>query len=95
MDLKRLVNNKQATIVDVRKENEFLAGHVKGSINIPLDKISEKAEELKQMKPLILCCLSGGRSGQATAYLESLGHTDVYNGGGWEMVDSYKDSSDN
>jgi rhodanese-related sulfurtransferase len=43
-------------------------------------------EELKQMQPLVLCCLSGGRSGQATDYLQSLGCKKVYNGGGWEEV---------
>jgi rhodanese-related sulfurtransferase len=43
-------------------------------------------EELKQMQPLVLCCLSGGRSGQATDYLQSLGCNKVYNGGGWEEV---------
>ena len=38
------------------------------------------------MQPLVLCCLSGGRSGQATDFLQAQGCDDVHNGGGWEMV---------
>lgn len=37
-----------------------------------------------------MCCLSGGRSGQASAYLQSLGCDEVYNGGVWEMVEAQK-----
>ena len=86
MNLQELINDNQVTIVDVRTEEEFLEGNVNGSINIPLDEVVERAEELKQMQPLVLCCLSGGRSGQATDYLQSLGCKKVYNGGGWEEV---------
>ena len=38
------------------------------------------------MQPLLLCCLSGARSGRATEYLRSKGCEQVYNGGGWEEV---------
>jgi len=86
MNLVELINYSQTTIVDVRTTEEFLQGNVKGSINIPLDEVVDRVEELKQMQPLILCCLSGGRSGQATDYLQSLGYKKVYNGGGWEEV---------
>jgi phage shock protein E len=86
MNLVELINDSQTTIVDVRTTEEFLQGNVKGSINIPLDEVVDRVEELKQMQPLILCCLSGGRSGQATDYLQSLGCKKVYNGGGWEEV---------
>lgn len=81
------VNLKQATIVDVREPFEFEMGNVEGSINIPLGQVPEKIEELKTMKkPLVLCCASGGRSGQATQFLEMNGVEDVHNGGGWNMV---------
>lgn len=90
MNIQYLINDKNTTIVDVRTEEEFILGNVTGSINIPLDQIIEKVEELKKMQPLVVCCLSGGRSGQAAAYLQSLGCEEVYNGGGWEMVDVQK-----
>ena len=90
MNIQELINDTATTIVDVRTEIEFEEGNVEGSINIPLHNIIEKIEELKAMQPLVLCCLSGGRSGQATAFLHAQGCDDVHNGGGWEFVDAQK-----
>ena len=90
MNIQALINDTATTIVDVRTEIEFEEGNVAGSINIPLHNIIEKVEELKAMQPLVLCCLSGGRSGQATAFLQAQGCDDVHNGGGWEFVDAQK-----
>jgi phage shock protein E len=90
MNIQELINDTATTIVDVRTEIEFEEGNVAGSINIPLHNIIEKVEELKAMQPLVLCCLSGGRSGQATAFLQAQGCDDVHNGGGWEFVDAQK-----
>ncbi len=74
------------TIVDVRTRAEFSGGHVAQSVNIPLQEIMEHVEEIKQMKtPIIFCCASGGRSGQAAQYFKSLG-VDCENGGGWMEV---------
>jgi len=82
-----MIDLKNATIVDVRTEGEFAAGNVNGSTNIPLDQVPQRVEEFKNMpKPLVLCCLSGGRSGQATQFLEANGVTDIHNGGGWQEV---------
>ena len=90
MNIQELINDTATTIVDVRTEGEFEEGNVSGSINIPLHTVIEKVEELKAMQPLVLCCLSGGRSGQATAFLQAQGFDNVHNGGGWELVDSQK-----
>ncbi len=71
------------TIVDVRTPGEFMGGHVAGSINIPLQEIQERLDELKELpQPIILCCASGNRSGQATSFLKSHG-IDCSNGGSW------------
>lgn len=81
------VNLKEATIVDVRTPGEFSMGCVEGSVNIPLDQVPHKVEDFKAMKkPLVLCCASGNRSGQAMQFLQANGVEDVYNGGGWNMV---------
>lgn len=81
------VNLNEATIVDVREPFEYQMGRVEGSINIPLGEVPERIEEFKNMKkPLVLCCASGGRSGQATHFLSQNGVDQVYNGGGWNMV---------
>lgn len=79
------MSNKQ-TIVDVRTPGEFMGGHVEGSINIPLQEIQERLEEVKALpQPIILCCASGNRSGQATSFLKSQG-IDCINGGSWMDV---------
>ena len=57
--------NRGAIIIDVRSSGEFQGGHPKNAKNIPLDKIASQAQAIKKMnKPIIVCCLSGGRSGQ-------------------------------
>jgi len=90
MNIQELINDIATTIVDVRTEGEFSEGNVCGSINIPLDEVADRMDELRGMQPLVLCCLSGGRSGQATDFLKAQGCDDVYNGGGWEMVEAQK-----
>jgi rhodanese-related sulfurtransferase len=89
MDVLAALKNGTATIVDVRSREEFQSGHIAGSINIPLQEVPTKVEEFKNMpKPLVLCCLSGGRSAQATGYLQQQGVEEVYNGGGWMEVNA-------
>jgi rhodanese-related sulfurtransferase len=71
------------TIIDVRTRAEFAGGHVAGSINIPLQEITGHIEEIKAMaQPIIFCCASGNRSGQAAQYFKSIG-VDCENGGSW------------
>lgn len=71
------------TIIDVRTPGEFMGGNVAGSINIPLGEITSRLDEIKNMEqPIILCCASGGRSGQATMFLKQNG-VDCFNGGSW------------
>lgn len=91
MTLNERINHPNATIVDVRTPGEFAAGHVEGSINIPLNEVPHRVEDFKKMsKPLLLCCLSGGRSGNATEFLKSQGVEDVHNAGGWATVKLHK-----
>jgi len=73
----------KGTVVDVRTRAEYSGGHVKGSVNIPLQEITSHIEEIKAMEqPIIFCCASGGRSGQATQYFKSL-EVNCENGGSW------------
>lgn len=78
-----------ATIVDVRSADEYRSGHVKGSINIPLDRIQDQAKKIDKSKPVVTCCRSGARSGMATDTLKRLGF-EVYNGGPWTSVNNLK-----
>ncbi|MGV9004817.1 rhodanese-like domain-containing protein [Flavobacterium sp.] len=77
---------KGAVIIDVRTPGEYQGGHIKGSKNIPLNTISLKVNEIKKLgKPVIACCASGMRSGQAASILKNNG-IDAMNGGGWSSL---------
>lgn len=90
MNIEKLIKEKQGTIVDVRSQEEFRGGNVVGSVNIPLQEIPQRTEELKNLKtPLVLCCASGNRSGQAQRYLTQQG-IECYNAGSWLEVNQYQ-----
>jgi phage shock protein E len=74
---------KGAQIIDVRTPAEFNGGHIKGSVNIPLDNLQKQLSKIKKDQPVITCCASGMRSGAAKQMLQANGYTEVYNGGGW------------
>lgn len=76
-----------AVILDVRSKAEYAGGHIKGSINIPLDQLSGKLSRLKDKnQTVITCCASGIRSASAKALLQKNGYTQVLNGGGWSSL---------
>jgi phage shock protein E len=90
MTLENIIKEKKGTIVDVRTHEEFMGGHVVDSINIPLSEIQNRFDEIQNLKaPLVLCCASGNRSGQAQHYLSQKG-IDCYNGGSWLDVNYYQ-----
>jgi len=88
VDLQALIDDK-AFLVDVRTTGEFAQGHVKGSVNIPVDSIASKLPQLKNKKHIIVFCRSGNRSGMAKSILEQNGFTNVTNGGTWEQVSKF------
>ncbi|MEO9021190.1 MAG: rhodanese-like domain-containing protein [Ginsengibacter sp.] len=73
-----------AIILDVRSQGEFAGGHIKNSINIPVDQLSNNLSKLKDKnKCIVCCCASGMRSGTAKRILEAKGYKAVFNGGSW------------
>ena len=75
-------------IVDVRTQQEYDAGHIKGAILIPYDQMEQRWQELKQyqQQPVLLYCRSGRRSGIALDVLRSKGFTQLENGGGIDAM---------
>jgi phage shock protein E len=83
VDYRHLVK-EGSLILDVRSKGEYSGGHITGSINIPIDQLSENIHKLKdKSRTIITCCASGMRSASAKSILESHGYKNVYNGGGW------------
>ena len=79
----------KTTVIDVRTPAEFMGGSVVGAINIPLSEIQYRVEEIKEMStPIILCCASGNRSGQAVQFLQAQGIANCSNGGSWFEVNN-------
>lgn len=92
MNTEQIIKEKQGTVVDVRTPEEFRGGNVVGSINIPLQEIAERIDEIKLLKsPIVLCCASGNRSGQANRYLE-MQRIECCNGGSWLDVNYLQNS---
>ncbi|HPH86407.1 MAG TPA: rhodanese-like domain-containing protein [Ferruginibacter sp.] len=88
VDLKSLVDDG-AFLVDVRTPGEFAGGHVKGSVNIPLDMLPAQLDAFRNKKHIIVFCRSGSRSAQAKTFLEQQGIQDVTNGGAWDYVQQF------
>ncbi len=85
----------EATLVDVRTELEFRDGSADGAINIPLDQIINRVDELIDKKHIVVFCRSGNRSGQAQEILKSNGVSNVTNGGTWEDVKTIQARNEN
>ncbi|MBK1681213.1 rhodanese-like domain-containing protein [Rhodocyclus tenuis] len=76
-----LINREDALTIDVREPNEYAAGHLPDSRNIPAAKLAERIGELEKFKEraLIVVCQSGARSASASAQLGKAGFTQVHN----------------
>lgn len=77
-----------AVLLDVRTKEEYEAGHIKNSRNIPLQQIEKVQEKITDKNtPLFVYCQSGARSKGATSALKKMGYLNVTNIGG---IGSYR-----
>lgn len=76
--------SSELLVVDVRTPGEFRSGAVPGAINIPLDELTYRFEELgnKTSREIVVYCASGARSAYAQQMLMQVGYMNVKNGGG-------------
>ncbi len=88
-EAKAMMDQGGVTIVDVRRADEYNAGHIPFAILVPNETIAEEAENALPDKNavLLIYCRSGRRSKEAAEILVSLGYQNVYDFGGildWE-----------
>ncbi len=80
---KQSSDNNTPLVVDVRTPGEFHGGAYPGAINIPLDELQSRLDELgSKDREITLYCASGARSAYGQRMLMQLGYNKVQNGGG-------------
>lgn len=68
-----------AKLIDVRSPGEHAAGHIDGSVNVPVGELSGRVAELgDKAKPVVVYCASGVRSASAARILRRAGFREVY-----------------
>lgn len=76
-------NTSNAVLLDVRTQEEYNQGHIKGSINIPLSDINSVSNYISNKDiPIFVYCHSGARSSQAVEHLKQMNYTNIENIGG-------------
>ena len=87
-DADKLPRDGSVTLLDTRTVREFNRGHIEGFMNIPVDELRERLNELDRQKPIYVICQSGLRSYIAVLILEGNGF-DAYNfAGGFRFYDA-------
>lgn len=87
-DYEALSHDDGVTLLDTRTPMEYSAGHAEGFINIPVDELRERIDELDKNKPVYVMCQSGLRSYIASRILMGNGF-DAYNfAGGFRFFDA-------
>jgi rhodanese-related sulfurtransferase len=84
---KQLEAGEDLFLLDVREDDEWVEGHIKGAKHIPLNQLPARLGELDQEKEIYIICHSGVRSSFACAYLSQFGYKTVNVKGGimmWE-----------
>ena len=87
-DADKLPRDGSVTLLDTRTTREYSSGHIEGFVNIPVDELRERLDEIEPGKPVYVICQSGLRSYIATRILEGYGY-EAYNfAGGFRFYDA-------
>jgi len=81
-DAKQLPSSQRPLVLDVRTPAEFAAGPMPGAVNIPLDELRQRLEELPRDRPIAVYCQVGQRGYLATRILRQAGFQAANVGGG-------------
>lgn len=76
----KLIAEGKVTVLDVRSEDEFKEGHIKGATNADIleNDFAKKLESLDKTKPVLVHCQAGGRSTRSLPKLEQAGFSEIY-----------------
>jgi rhodanese-related sulfurtransferase len=85
-----LASARPPLVIDVRAPREWQKGHIEGSVNLPLNHLSERIGEVPADRPLLVHCAGGYRSSIAAGILQRHGRVNLteLNGGisAWEAA---------
>ena len=70
---------ENAQLIDVREPDEFSEVHAKNAVNLPLSNFAALSEEIDYEQPIYVICKSGGRSAEASQFLEAVRGTEAIN----------------
>jgi rhodanese-related sulfurtransferase len=78
-EARSLIEDKpDLVILDVRTASEYEDGHIEGAVNIPVQELSARFDELSNEDELLVYCRAGNRSAQAVGLLQDVGFTKIY-----------------
>ena len=79
-----MINREKANIVDVRSAEEFATGHLIGARHVPVDRLKDDLSKTitDKIRPLILVCATGMRSGRALGIAKAQGFEQAHSLGG-------------
>ncbi len=78
LEATRLINSKNAQVIDVRAATDFANGSLPNAKNIPTANLKDRAGELKKERPVIVVCNTGTTAGPAAAQLRAAGFAEVF-----------------
>ena len=86
-DLEKLVKQEKVPVFDVRKENEYLSGHISSAENTPLDFLNDYLDRFPKNNPFFIHCAGGYRSVIAASILKKRGiHNLIDVQGGFKKI---------
>lgn len=73
VDEAAMLQDGGALLLDVREPDEWVAGHIPGSVHIPLGQLAARVSEVPADRVVVVVCRSGNRSAQGRDILRDAG----------------------
>jgi len=84
--VKKMIDNEDVTIVDIRDEQSYVQGHIAGAVILNRDNLTDFITNTDKEKPVICYCFHGVSSQDAAAFLQEQGFMNVHSmEGGFEL----------